>query len=154
MCTCLTLKHISSKLAHRSYLFLPNYHPPCTTDRLTYPDELIMTAELNLYELIWMIHKVNAWWWFGGLVLLQMQGVHYFIRVSAYNVKGWGPPLCSTPASAAPSSEYTELQTLMTRLTLFKKLHSLSLHPWVMKLPGWHQAWCERGRIHSPLLVD
>ncbi|XP_078125286.1 ankyrin repeat and fibronectin type-III domain-containing protein 1 [Sander vitreus] len=31
-------------------------------------------------------------------------GVHYFVRVSAYNVKGWGPPQCSTPVSAAPSS--------------------------------------------------
>ncbi|XP_076000441.1 ankyrin repeat and fibronectin type-III domain-containing protein 1 [Genypterus blacodes] len=31
-------------------------------------------------------------------------GVHYFVRVSAYNVKGWGPPQCSTPDSAAPSS--------------------------------------------------
>ncbi|KAM9345910.1 ankyrin repeat and fibronectin type-III domain-containing protein 1 [Symphorus nematophorus] len=31
-------------------------------------------------------------------------GVHYFVRVSAFNVKGWGPPQCSTPASAAPSS--------------------------------------------------
>ncbi|XP_040012341.1 ankyrin repeat and fibronectin type-III domain-containing protein 1-like isoform X2 [Xiphias gladius] len=31
-------------------------------------------------------------------------GVHYFVRVSAYNVKGWGPPQCSNPVSAAPSS--------------------------------------------------
>ncbi|XP_033500136.2 ankyrin repeat and fibronectin type-III domain-containing protein 1 [Epinephelus lanceolatus] len=31
-------------------------------------------------------------------------GAHYFVRVSAYNVKGWGPPQCSTPVSAAPSS--------------------------------------------------
>ncbi|XP_026181055.1 ankyrin repeat and fibronectin type-III domain-containing protein 1 [Mastacembelus armatus] len=31
-------------------------------------------------------------------------GVHYFVRVSAYNVKGWGLPRCSTPVSAAPSS--------------------------------------------------
>nr|XP_057905879.1 ankyrin repeat and fibronectin type-III domain-containing protein 1-like [Doryrhamphus excisus] len=31
-------------------------------------------------------------------------GEHYYVRVSAYNVKGWGPPQCSTPASAAPSS--------------------------------------------------
>nr|XP_046272057.1 ankyrin repeat and fibronectin type-III domain-containing protein 1-like [Scatophagus argus] len=31
-------------------------------------------------------------------------GVHYFVRVSAFNVKGWGPPQYSTPASAAPSS--------------------------------------------------
>ncbi|KAE8282909.1 Ankyrin repeat and fibronectin type-III domain-containing protein 1 [Larimichthys crocea] len=31
-------------------------------------------------------------------------GVHYFVRASAFNVKGWGPPQCSTPTSAAPSS--------------------------------------------------
>ncbi|XP_061892391.1 ankyrin repeat and fibronectin type-III domain-containing protein 1-like isoform X1 [Entelurus aequoreus] len=31
-------------------------------------------------------------------------GVHYYVRVSAYNVKGWGPPQCSTPANAVPSS--------------------------------------------------
>ncbi|XP_041673357.1 ankyrin repeat and fibronectin type-III domain-containing protein 1-like [Cheilinus undulatus] len=31
-------------------------------------------------------------------------GVHYFVRVSAFNVKGWGPPQSSTPVSAAPSS--------------------------------------------------
>ncbi|XP_019960930.2 ankyrin repeat and fibronectin type-III domain-containing protein 1-like [Paralichthys olivaceus] len=33
-----------------------------------------------------------------------LAGVHYFVRVSAHNVKGWGPPQCSTPVSAAPSS--------------------------------------------------
>ncbi|XP_051904458.1 ankyrin repeat and fibronectin type-III domain-containing protein 1-like isoform X2 [Hippocampus zosterae] len=31
-------------------------------------------------------------------------GVDYFVRASAYNVKGWGPPRSSTPVSAAPSS--------------------------------------------------
>ncbi|XP_029946235.1 ankyrin repeat and fibronectin type-III domain-containing protein 1 [Salarias fasciatus] len=31
-------------------------------------------------------------------------GVHYFVRASAYNVKGWGPPQYSSPVSAAPSS--------------------------------------------------
>ncbi|XP_037333332.2 ankyrin repeat and fibronectin type-III domain-containing protein 1-like [Pungitius pungitius] len=31
-------------------------------------------------------------------------GVHYFVRVSCYNVKGWGPPQRSAPVSAAPSS--------------------------------------------------
>ncbi|XP_057673232.1 ankyrin repeat and fibronectin type-III domain-containing protein 1-like [Corythoichthys intestinalis] len=31
-------------------------------------------------------------------------GVHYFVRASAYNVKGWGTPQGSTPVSAAPSS--------------------------------------------------
>ncbi|XP_035853733.1 ankyrin repeat and fibronectin type-III domain-containing protein 1-like [Sander lucioperca] len=28
----------------------------------------------------------------------------YYVRVSAYNMKGWGPPACSTPPSAAPSN--------------------------------------------------
>ncbi|KAL4658036.1 ankyrin repeat and fibronectin type-III domain-containing protein 1-like isoform X1 [Arapaima gigas] len=31
-------------------------------------------------------------------------GVHYFVRVSAYNVKGWGPPQDSRPVGASPSS--------------------------------------------------
>nr|XP_046195993.1 ankyrin repeat and fibronectin type-III domain-containing protein 1-like [Oncorhynchus gorbuscha] len=32
-------------------------------------------------------------------------GMHYFVRVTAYNVKGWGPAQSSSPVSAAPSSE-------------------------------------------------
>lgn len=36
-----------------------------------------------------------------------MQGVQYFVRASAFNVKGWGPPSNASPASATPSSEYT-----------------------------------------------
>ncbi|XP_055005917.1 ankyrin repeat and fibronectin type-III domain-containing protein 1-like [Boleophthalmus pectinirostris] len=31
-------------------------------------------------------------------------GQVYFVRVSAYNMKGWGPPACSLPPSAAPSN--------------------------------------------------
>ncbi|XP_034049791.1 ankyrin repeat and fibronectin type-III domain-containing protein 1 [Thalassophryne amazonica] len=31
-------------------------------------------------------------------------GTYYYVQVSAYNMKGWGPPLVSTPACAAPSS--------------------------------------------------
>ncbi|XP_068193774.1 ankyrin repeat and fibronectin type-III domain-containing protein 1 isoform X2 [Antennarius striatus] len=31
-------------------------------------------------------------------------GERYFVRASAFNMKGWGPPQCSTPPSAAPSS--------------------------------------------------
>ncbi|XP_056153692.1 ankyrin repeat and fibronectin type-III domain-containing protein 1 isoform X2 [Lampris incognitus] len=31
-------------------------------------------------------------------------GTHYYVQVSAYNMKGWGPPLTSTPACAVPSS--------------------------------------------------
>lgn len=39
-------------------------------------------------------------------VLLSLQGTAYHIRVSAYNMKGWGPPQASTPPFAIPSSEY------------------------------------------------
>ncbi|XP_029703127.1 ankyrin repeat and fibronectin type-III domain-containing protein 1 isoform X3 [Takifugu rubripes] len=31
-------------------------------------------------------------------------GTDYYVHVSAYNMKGWGPPLVATPACAAPSS--------------------------------------------------
>ncbi|XP_075879719.1 ankyrin repeat and fibronectin type-III domain-containing protein 1 [Nelusetta ayraudi] len=31
-------------------------------------------------------------------------GVQYFVRASAFNVQGWGPPQSSTPACATPSS--------------------------------------------------
>uniref|UniRef100_A0A8C2Z7A9 Fibronectin type-III domain-containing protein n=1 Tax=Cyclopterus lumpus TaxID=8103 RepID=A0A8C2Z7A9_CYCLU len=31
-------------------------------------------------------------------------GTYYYVQVSAYNMKGWGPPLVSIPACAAPSS--------------------------------------------------
>ncbi|CAN9508840.1 unnamed protein product [Ophioblennius macclurei] len=31
-------------------------------------------------------------------------GRTYYVRVSAYNMKGWGPPACSLPPSAAPSN--------------------------------------------------
>ncbi|XP_062334365.1 ankyrin repeat and fibronectin type-III domain-containing protein 1-like [Osmerus eperlanus] len=31
-------------------------------------------------------------------------GMHCYVRVMAYNVKGWGPPQTSSPLSAAPSS--------------------------------------------------
>ncbi|KAK7919712.1 hypothetical protein WMY93_010996 [Mugilogobius chulae] len=31
-------------------------------------------------------------------------GTYYYVQVSAYNMKGWGPPLVSTPACASPSS--------------------------------------------------
>lgn len=36
---------------------------------------------------------------------LSSQGTDYYVQVSAYNMKGWGPPLVSTPACAAPSSK-------------------------------------------------
>lgn len=36
---------------------------------------------------------------------LSSQGTDYYVHVSAYNMKGWGPPLVATPACAAPSSE-------------------------------------------------
>lgn len=37
---------------------------------------------------------------------VSLQGTDYYVQVSAYNMKGWGPPLGSTPACAAPSSKY------------------------------------------------
>lgn len=36
---------------------------------------------------------------------LSSQGTDYYVHVSAYNMKGWGPPLIATPACAAPSSK-------------------------------------------------
>lgn len=39
-------------------------------------------------------------------VLLSLQGTAYHVRVSAYNMKGWGPPQASVPPFAIPSSEY------------------------------------------------
>lgn len=35
------------------------------------------------------------------------QGRLYYVRVSAYNMKGWGPPASSLPPSAAPSSKFS-----------------------------------------------
>ncbi|KAI9536640.1 hypothetical protein NQZ68_031714 [Dissostichus eleginoides] len=32
-------------------------------------------------------------------------GTYYYVQVSAYNMKGWGPPQVSTPSCAAPSSK-------------------------------------------------
>ncbi|KAF3704505.1 Ankyrin repeat and fibronectin type-III domain-containing protein 1 [Channa argus] len=31
-------------------------------------------------------------------------GTYYYVHVSAYNMKGWGPPMVSTPVCASPSS--------------------------------------------------
>lgn len=36
---------------------------------------------------------------------LVSQGVPYYVRVSAYNVRGWGPAQTTSPTCAAPSSE-------------------------------------------------
>lgn len=51
----------------------------------------------------------------GNLVLDNLQNLRciinglttgrmYYVQVSAYNMKGWGPPACSLPPSAAPSN--------------------------------------------------
>ncbi|KAF4798511.1 Ankyrin repeat and fibronectin type-III domain-containing protein 1 [Turdus rufiventris] len=37
-----------------------------------------------------------------------VSGTAYHVRVSAYNMKGWGPPQASTPPFAIPSSEYPQ----------------------------------------------
>lgn len=43
---------------------------------------------------------------------VSSQGTDYYVQVSAYNMKGWGPPLLSTPACAAPSSKSVLLFTV------------------------------------------
>lgn len=35
-----------------------------------------------------------------------LQGTAYYVQVSAYNMKGWGPPRASVPPFAIPSSKY------------------------------------------------
>ncbi|KAL7378978.1 hypothetical protein ABVT39_021512 [Epinephelus coioides] len=51
-------------------------------------------------------------------------GAHYFVRVSAYNVKGWGPPQCSTPVSAAPSKS-SKPQSPSKRLSVSRGIKQL-----------------------------
>lgn len=36
----------------------------------------------------------------------HLQGQRYYVRVSAYNMRGWGPPCKSTPEYASPSSRW------------------------------------------------
>ena len=43
------------------------------------------------------------------------QGRLYHVRVSAYNMKGWGPPQCSLPPCASPSSKLLLLSSLHQR---------------------------------------
>ncbi|XP_072916102.1 LOW QUALITY PROTEIN: ankyrin-repeat and fibronectin type III domain-containing 1-like [Hemitrygon akajei] len=60
-------------------------------------------------------------------------GTSYYVRVSAYNMKGWGPPQSSTPPSAAPSywgdfdnkevRRHGRLETLEQLLNQVKILH-------------------------------
>jgi len=38
--------------------------------------------------------------------LPPLQGTAYYVQVSAYNMKGWGPPQASVPPFAIPSSKY------------------------------------------------
>lgn len=38
--------------------------------------------------------------------LPSTQGTAYYVQVSAYNMKGWGPPQASVPPFAIPSSKY------------------------------------------------
>lgn len=44
--------------------------------------------------------------------VVAFQGRLYYVRVSAYNMRGWGPAASSLPPSAAPSSEFTLLLCL------------------------------------------
>lgn len=53
--------------------------------------------------------------------VFTFQGRLYYVRVSAYNMKGWGPPAPSCPPSAAPSSEF-----ILTQFDLFYFIFYLS----------------------------
>ncbi|KAK7918543.1 hypothetical protein WMY93_009827 [Mugilogobius chulae] len=54
------------------------------------------------FALTW--HKHLSCFLFKLLLLCVFQGQVYFVRVSAYNMKGWGPAAASLPPSAAPSN--------------------------------------------------
>lgn len=41
-----------------------------------------------------------------SLYFAILQGQQYFVQVSAYNMKGWGPAQTTTPACASPSSRW------------------------------------------------
>eukprot|EP00064_Thunnus_orientalis_P007862 superscaffoldBa00000897_g7884 len=53
-------------------------------------------------------------------------GTYYYVQVSAYNMKGWGPPLVSTPACAAPSIHTLEL---LQKQAISNTLHSYDWEP-------------------------
>lgn len=41
-----------------------------------------------------------------------LQGRQYYVQVSAYNMKGWGPAQLSQPPSAVPSSKFCKAATV------------------------------------------
>ncbi|VTJ82564.1 Hypothetical predicted protein, partial [Marmota monax] len=53
-------------------------------------------------------------------------GQQYFVQVSAYNMKGWGPAQTTTPACASPSSRCW----LLSGLAAGSNSSSLSVVPW------------------------
>ncbi len=41
-----------------------------------------------------------------------LQGRQYYVQISAYNMKGWGPAQLSQPPSAVPSSKFCKASTV------------------------------------------
>lgn len=94
-----------------------------------------------------------------AVVIFLFQGRLYYVRVSAYNMKGWGPPAPSCPPSAAPSSEFwTQKLNLHCTLSCSNSIHplvaegGLFLHPSVLSFTlhftPW-KLWPDYGWIHT-----
>uniref|UniRef100_A0A3B4FYV4 Ankyrin repeat and fibronectin type III domain containing 1 n=1 Tax=Pundamilia nyererei TaxID=303518 RepID=A0A3B4FYV4_9CICH len=68
------------------------------------------------------------------------QGRLYYVRVSAYNMKGWGPPASSLPPSAAPSA--SKLQNPSRKQSVSRSLKHLfnSSNKFVKTLKGIYLA--------------
>lgn len=45
-------------------------------------------------------------------IFCLLQGRQYYVQVSAYNMKGWGPAQLSQPPSAVPSSKFCKASTV------------------------------------------
>lgn len=58
-----------------------------------------------------------------SLYFNTLQGQQYFVQVSAYNMKGWGPAQTTTPACASPSSRWW-LLTLSSLARLQLQFHA------------------------------
>ncbi|XP_078388162.1 ankyrin repeat and fibronectin type-III domain-containing protein 1-like isoform X2 [Cetorhinus maximus] len=74
-------------------------------------------------------------------------GALYYVRVSAYNVKGWGPSKVSTPPCATPSS-WKECSEVKLR----KKDQSQAVQQLLdqVKAPQHRRFFLETGTVHTP----
>ncbi|XP_028671122.1 ankyrin repeat and fibronectin type-III domain-containing protein 1-like [Erpetoichthys calabaricus] len=74
-------------------------------------------------------------------------GVKYFVRVSAYNVKGWGPAQISSPPSAIPSS-WKECSGIKVRGK--EQAESMGKLLEQVKDPLYRGYFIETSKVHTP----